>query len=349
MKIIKTTDARNQGIDYLKAMAITFVLLWHLQPLRTSLPGYLHSLTTLFYYQVSLIGVPVFFIISLYLFYNKVDFIYFKYRIWRLVSIFIFWSIIQYCVYALIMVINNKPFTISLSLSSVIQLLIMGGPTLPIVGEPVFYFIFDLIILSILAYGFMKLTANARNVVGIIIIIISLIYYEVCLVYSKDIPYWRIDNYVVYIPVAYFIKNINKLSKYKYVLLLLYIVCTIQELIIIKHHHYMNINVYGLNSIVLGAIVITTIVMSLNITNINYLISFLAIYSLGIFAIHKYWQLLVTVSMDKILSLSHIGIYGQYYIRQIDVNKLLIALFTISFTLISVYICNFTIIKRYIR
>nr|MDA8174543.1 acyltransferase family protein [Nitrospiraceae bacterium] len=99
---MRNIGARDYRLDLLKAVAITFVLIWHLKPVDvTAIPapatvfnGILEQIPIvlgIFYYQVTLIGVPLFIIVSLYLFYGKIGADnYFRKRMIRILQIFAF-------------------------------------------------------------------------------------------------------------------------------------------------------------------------------------------------------------------------------------------------------------------
>jgi len=85
---------RDYRLDMLRAISISLVLLWHLQLFRFKMmPGsrigiVLRYALDIFNYQVSLVAVPVFVLVSLFLFYSKAleNFAYFKAAFLRKIS-----------------------------------------------------------------------------------------------------------------------------------------------------------------------------------------------------------------------------------------------------------------------
>jgi len=75
-----TDSTRNAGIDILKAVCIVLVVIWHTQPVTEAmLPGpsmvlsATRYLIRFFYWDISLLAVPTFILISLYLFVGKLS------------------------------------------------------------------------------------------------------------------------------------------------------------------------------------------------------------------------------------------------------------------------------------
>jgi surface polysaccharide O-acyltransferase-like enzyme len=69
-------DTRDYNLDNLKAYSIIFVLIWHLEPFNiTSSQPKLNLIYTFLIdfimWQVSLVAVPTFIVVSLYLFFSK--------------------------------------------------------------------------------------------------------------------------------------------------------------------------------------------------------------------------------------------------------------------------------------
>lgn len=103
-----TTRGRDYRLDTLRALSIVLVLLWHLQPFRFSaltegrISAIPQELVSVFNWQLTLIAVPTFYVISLYLFYSHqptITLSYLGYRLRRLAKLYVFWTAIQFTVY----------------------------------------------------------------------------------------------------------------------------------------------------------------------------------------------------------------------------------------------------------
>ncbi|NTW87970.1 MAG: hypothetical protein HGB26_02335 [Desulfobulbaceae bacterium] len=279
------------------------VLIWHLQPIRVSLgplateTAKVGSSVLQWIYFKTLVAVPIFYFVSLILFFKKIcttsDCIR---RIKRLVNIFIFWFVVQtiFYLFANPLVSYLNIFTkISANNSKLWWILIMGGRSLPLVGDAVFYFIFDLIILVFLSFLYKKISSNKADI--IFFAILSL--YFLCHQFFYAIPYWRIDNFLIYIPIAHYFanqQNSNLLSKKCFVIsFCIYIFFLIYEPVMGKFVRVMH-SAYDMNSLQWGVICLY-IFVSINFFPKKLFIEWLSKYSLGIFAIHKFIQLIFLV------------------------------------------------------
>lgn len=133
---------RDKGLDTLKAISITFVLILHLHPIKfigennDNVINILNSLVKNLELQVTRTAVPTFFIVSLYLFFLKnpnID--YLKKRLTNLCKIFSFWTVVQ-LIFATI--VNGEVPAFSW------KILIGVDPTLPLVSDSVLYFLFNI-------------------------------------------------------------------------------------------------------------------------------------------------------------------------------------------------------------
>lgn len=147
--------ARDNRLDTLKAISIIFVLIWHLRPFNFILDKdthtYIYLIAKIFInleLQLFLTAVPLFYIVSLYLFLIKnPDIKYFKSRIIKVLKTFLFWSIFHYIFF----------FTVTKQIPKFSWDIIIGlKPSLPLVGDSVFYFLFNLIFLTSLAFLYQK-------------------------------------------------------------------------------------------------------------------------------------------------------------------------------------------------
>jgi len=93
-----------------------------------------------------------------------------------------------------------------------------GGPPLPIIGGSVFYFLFVLLILvsvSTVFYLFRNIE-KLFPLIGITVVIVSILYFEFLNLNGRGLLYWRIDNFMIYIPLSYFLlrQESEKLVRY---------------------------------------------------------------------------------------------------------------------------------------
>src|SRR5271157_2828833 len=136
------TKTRDYRIDALRGIAIILVILHHLQPWSGFHSAYLWA----FYAEVTCLGVPLFYLVSLYLLAQRADrgAPYFLKRILRLVLLYVVFASTQAVVYALIH--HARPH-------GLLSMLYNGGPGLPVVGPSVFFFLFDLIVLVVVMWA----------------------------------------------------------------------------------------------------------------------------------------------------------------------------------------------------
>ncbi|MDA8156566.1 MAG: acyltransferase family protein [Actinomycetota bacterium] len=359
-------DARDYRLDLLKAIAISLVLFWHLKPLgltASSAPaaglGSILNLVPIalgiFYYQVTLIGVPVFIIVSLYLFYGKIDKDnYFRNRILRITQIFIFWTAIQFGIYFLLKFLVSAgdikdPHNLFPQIN--FDAIIMGGPDLPVVGGSVLYFLFDLIFLYILAYGYHRLNARIRKPLGWVVIVLSAMYFQFCIFGGTSVAFWNIENFLVYIPIAHFLRFSGRFSKLKKFYLLGFIIFGIEESKIALKMGSLGNAPYDRISIVFGAIALVSFVFESSRLATqrkkHAVISLVSMYSLGIYATHKYWFLLLRLFA---------GLYYKVFPRQdvllfnldLHMARLIIATAAVLLTLLSAYLLGKTPLKRFV-
>ncbi len=129
--------SRDNGLDTLKSLAITLVLAWHLHPIKflvnhesslilNSLNQFIENILEP---QITLTAVPIFYIVSLYLFFQKTpNLSYLEKRIFTIGKLFIFWSTIQ-MIFAIIVTRKIPDF----SLNTILGI----SPGLPLVGGSV--------------------------------------------------------------------------------------------------------------------------------------------------------------------------------------------------------------------
>lgn len=355
---------RNYALDALKAISIILVLFWHLEPIDVSLPKITqYGLNLLFkealkafYFQVTLVAVPVFFIVSLYLYIGKFrgnNRRYFRDRIVRLFSIYLFWLCCQILIYY---------FTGSFSISSVgfwksldipwYHLLEIGGPALPIVGDSVFYFLYVLIILTAFSTLFMigEQINYFNEILGGVIILFFFALFEYAAFQGKVFSFLGVTtDFVIYVPIAYFAEKYkNRLSlALAFALFAVYLLFSAQDYFL--RQQGFAFGAYNRISIVFGASALFCFVFARKKMRQFTAIRFLSAYSLGIFALHKYFQYAATILLNPV--------YVEYGVRRkipvwelmVNFRLLGIALLACLLTVLCVIFLSKTPLKRFVQ
>jgi hypothetical protein len=162
--------------------------------------------------------------------------------------------------------------------------LILGGPPLIFVGNSVFYFLSALIVLTFLA-GLLMRVAHARiyawlGVVG------ALAWYETCQILNWQIPYWRPDGLVIWVFLAYLLKDSSPQGIIRVVLVLAPIVLLIHDRVL--WYWGCNSSNYGSVFIVSLAVSLYLIVRAIPTGMIPGIATLMSRYSLGLFAVHQW-------------------------------------------------------------
>ena len=352
------TLQRDTRLDLAKAIAISLVLFWHLQPIRmpitdksTVLLKVLGFGLNQFNLQITLVAVPVFFLVSVYLFFQKIENstsdIMSK-RCIRIAVVYFFWTVCQFAsfyaiLYAKYLHSGAGNFAVPLPMH---RLIMEGGPPLPIVDGSVFYFLFVLFVLIFVSgifYSFRDLP-KIFFIIGASIATVSILYLETLNLRGRGLPYWRIDNFLIYIPLAYFLLKQEKgrLVKYLPYLYAGYIIFAAQD-VYLRYHGY-NTGGYSRLSIVFGSMALFSSILQMKYLKGNSGITLLSICSLGIFATHKYWQLITNMAFN------YFGFSDPAYAAwfPLDLRALAIAVISILLTFTALMIASRTVIKRYI-
>lgn len=333
--------ARDNRLDLLKAISIVFVLIWHLRPLSFILdkntPKFIFVTAKIVHnveLQLYLTAVPLFYIVSLYLFFiKKPDNKYFRLRIIKIFQIFGFWSIFNY----IFVLIVTKEFP-EFSWETIKGL----KPSLPLVGDSVLYFLFNLIGLTIIAFIYQKANYFLMRILNHIIIIFTLILFEVSCIVNSSIPYHWLFNFIIYVPIAYYLVNKpDQIVKWKYCFLAGYMIFSLHDILLRTYNYYPSI--YGRISIICGALTIFCFVYKLRIPELWY-VQKLSKYSLGLFALHKYWQCLFFLFVKNLEFSIVTGFFG------IPLNIVFpsVGILSIIFSLFSIWLFNFSNLKRFV-
>lgn len=311
---------RDYTLDTAKAIAISLVLVWHLQPFEitnSNTQGIANSLNfalDFFYYQISLVAVPIFTFVSIYILHGKLNAAapYISRRFRQLLTLYITWTSCQFACFFSLHVYNTLKSGRSLSwpdLESPFLLLMLGGPAISFVGGSVFYYLFILICLSGLTALFYTIiqTPKLRYVVACITAVLFLFYFQVLCLTGNNIPYWRLDNFLIYIPITYLVRQHEQSWNKKSVIRIFeyFIIFTCQD-VFIKSILAGN-GAYSRVSVVFGSVALYALLRVYfgKPKHKFRIITFLAKYSLGIFAIHKYWQFVINLLAEH-FRLNHI-------------------------------------------
>ena len=291
-----TDHIRDAGIDILKAVCIVLVVIWHSQPITTAmLPDHQtvafagKQAIRFFYLNISLLAVPSFILVSLYLFISKLSEVrdYWKKRFLKLFQLYVFWVGIQFILYLLL------GGSLPLPLQTIIR---SGGPDLsygffiPAVPS-IFYYLYSLILCTVLMFLFLMLPKNVKIILSIVIIGLSCLYFLVAPSYGIVIDTRSMKNYYIYIPAAYCLYHYKeKIIQYRALLLIGFFLSIMAEWTFVG-----MTSAYGRLSIFLGASFCVTWSVSRGFRASRPML-LLSRYSLGIFALHSYVMPVVMVS-----------------------------------------------------
>lgn len=363
-KVLLDEFSRDYRLDLIKAISILLVLILHLRPIRIvvgEMPNnYIKIIDFILdqiYLNSTLIAVPLFILTSLFLFFQKLQLSGFKYlrkRCIRLLEIFIFWSVFHFFIYYSIKLFqsvrSSTPFSWYIPKLRLYKVIAGVDPPLPIVGDSVFYFIFVLILLTIVSYLLLYNKKDKfKSQINVGIITVSILYFEILNFTGRYIAFWRPDNFIIYIPLAYFLvsKGEKVYSKYTKKLYIFSLIFGLQDICLRAINK--DVGLYARVSIVCGTLAVFSSLITLKSWQIKKSVQFLSKFSLGIFAVHKYWLLLstvVTLKLFQTLDLhTSISIGG----LQINLPALVASIITLLGTFISVSILDRSPLQRFIR
>jgi surface polysaccharide O-acyltransferase-like enzyme len=280
-------QTRESGLDLIKAVCIVLVVIWHLQPIRAEmLPDacaaafWGKQAIGFFYQNLSLLAVPSFVLISLYLFISKLSRSgdYWKKRFLRLFQIYVFWVGIQFILYLLLG--GELPLPLKTILRS-------GGPDLPLTPAipSIFYYLFILMVSTLLALIFFKLPDKLKPVVSLVVIFGSIVYFLVTPLIGRGVDTRSMLGYYIYIPVAYYLYRYkDQFVRYRWVFLTGFILSVVYEWAFSG-----MTSAYARLPVFFGVLFFVSMFISSR-AGTNPATRFLSIYSLGIFALHPYWM-----------------------------------------------------------
>jgi hypothetical protein len=364
---VSSQPGRNYLLDLVKAICISLVLIGHLETIDISAPkltAYHFNLILkqgiiFFYFNVIFLAVPTFLIVSLFLYYRNFEKHgdgYLIRRVLHLTGLFFFWVFLQYLIYYLIVVYKpGEPLQAQLSqLATTFNMttfLLAGGPKLPIVGDSVFYFFSELIFLTILAslYYTYARTGRYATIIGIAWIIIFLVYFEICCFLGLNIPYSHIQSFGLYVPLAYFLYKTDDKFSWPFLLFVFagYLLFSFQDYIL--RGLGINFNIYARPSLVFGATTLFYAIKNLKSFRETRVVTLLSTYSLGIFAIHKYFRYMWIVLLDPVFEAIGLTPKISIWLFRVNVQVWILTVLTLLLTFLSVYLLNKTPLKQYVR
>jgi peptidoglycan/LPS O-acetylase OafA/YrhL len=356
-------NRRDDRLDLVKAISICLVLVWHLRPFKVVVGATTvdsvktaNIILTNLYFHITLIAVPLFILTSLFLLFQKLQSSSLQYllkRCRRLFEIFVFWSVVQFLLYypfALLQAVRSKtPFSWQMANFRFDRLFVGTQPVLPLIGDSVFYFLLIVLELTILAYFLLYwkswgITTKMKDVLAFAAVGLSLIYFELLNFGGQGVPYWRLDGFLVYIPIAYlFLKTGGKLA-HKYVIALygMAVLLGVQDIWLTPGQ---DSAIYARAGIVCGAVAVFSSCLNLRDWQAAAPVKFLSKFSLGIFALHKYWQFFMLIILPKLFEVC--GITKE--LLAVDVLAVAVAALSVALTFGSVYGLSLTPLRKFIQ
>lgn len=289
------------GFDYLRAMCCLLVVAWHvsLQNPPTWQNRFLVNSVNIFSYNVALLAVPIFFQISLFLFYqsrNRAKDYFFKKRLPLVLKLYLFWTI-NIVIFKFLI---SRTWPQIDSIKSLLKFVITGGD--------IFWFFFSLIFVTCVAELIARITdklspAKSLDLNFTLFIIACISVFLLPLInlllgknYNFFTAWWLPFNFTPYVFSSYILAQkytANKLSLNRKNSVYLGFILIITVVFIVLEWAYFNIPgewyvtmipQYSRLSLVFASLLLTW--LSLYIDKTPKFIETLSKYSLGIFCIH---------------------------------------------------------------
>lgn len=202
---------------------------------------------------------------------------------------------------------------------------------------------FSLIWLTVFTFLYQKINhKKLTDTINLIIIISSLVLFEAFCINDSNIPYHWLINFIVYVPIAYYLVNSpNQIIKYRFLYLAAYLLFFLHD-VFSRSYDYSS-SIYGRISIICGALTIFCYIYSLDI-QYSWYIHKLSTYSLDLFALHKYWQYLILLLIIHFKFTTAIVIFG----IPINIVFLITGILVIFFSVLSIRLLNKTVFKNFI-
>jgi hypothetical protein len=329
------TLQRDQSLDFLKSISIIFVLIWHLQPFKLDASTLFGKFLSLVVYglnsHIFCVAVPTFFTVALYLFIrklSKLEFLerrsYFKGRIKKIFGIYLTYLVIQLGFFFVLSYASQQNLTVMNYLrfpgdlpvsqtSEVLWSLISGGPRLPLslksplIPYSAFYFLADLLILTGLAFIYEGFSFSVKRRLFILVSIFTGGFFLVAPAIGQTIYGNRIENFLIYIPIASFWAYYPSkfLSYRKFYLIGFLLLCVLDQYLGPRN---LRGELYSRISVVLGCLSFISYTVNVFYENslqevpkkIPNFLNLFAKYSLGIYAWHQYVMLILWVLVNSV-------------------------------------------------
>jgi len=294
------THSKSIGIIWLRALLPLMVVLWHMRvipkfmPIQTIFISDI-DLGTLINFNFLLIAVPLFILVSLFLFIQKNrDILYLKDRIKKLLILYLFWtiffSIFTYGIDGIPRFINSIPYLIL----SIIR-----------ANNTIYYFFLDLALCTFIIYRISQLQSIYVNLFFLFSCVIILIMAIASIEYN--IPYlgayYNPINFLPYIFLAIIIKRRNLINKLQItpiyiILFLLGTFFSILEWKYLRSEIFWKVNNYNFIPYTRISLVFYTCFIFLlfvrNIKKTNQVVNYLAENSLIIYLLHPVVLLVIS-------------------------------------------------------
>lgn len=182
-----------------------------------------------------------------------------------------------------------------------------------------------------------------RIIISCTIVLFCLFYFEASCLLNFSIPYHWLINFVIYIPIAfYLVKFPDKLLNLKFYYLIAFILFSFHDIYLRTYGYHLSI--YGRIAIICGAMTIFGYFHSLKQLKENLLVQKLSKYSLGLFSLHKYWQYFFFWLVKHYQVAINTGIFGT------PLNKIFVieGFFVVFFTVLSIYLFTLTRLKQFV-
>ena len=294
---------RDYRLDVLRGIAIVLVFLRHLGPLRefwqlpVKLPAYV------FNEEVAITSVVVLLIVSLYLFAQRVDRGrgYLVTRVKRLLLLLVIYSALQV---SLFLVATRTAPPLGL------RELWLAGPTLPIVGDSVFYFLVVLIFLTVLGWYYFRLPTKYRDPLGLAVFVISIAAFELLAFAPFRVGYYVPLNFIVCLPITdCLLRHKEWLSRKLWGIVALYALFVAHDLLL---QGPLTValdvgrgQVFARPSVVFGALALVVAFQRFNVPRQSAL-ELAGKYSLGLFAFHKWVMYAMALLAAPLATIDHV-------------------------------------------
>ncbi len=183
-----------------------------------------------------------------------------------------------------------------------------GGPGLPIVGPSVFFFLFDLIVLVVVMWVYVKLPTTVRNAVGVAIVLGTAALFEsVSFGAAGALQHNNVANFIIYVPLAVWLASGRIPVRIWPVLTVAYLALAAEDLVLNSQFSFsLDIGSWTLLSrfaLPVGTLALVTATLSMKPRRTPTL-ELAGRYSLGLFALHK-WAWLAFATLLGGLSMPH--------------------------------------------